>query len=268
MTDFLLKENAGVWFGFFPRLEALGFTNAFTCRFHGESDLVPDNLNLALHVGDNAEKVLRNRKTVAGALGIDAGKFTACQQVHGDKIAVVDKEDIGAGRTDFSSAIADKDALITAEANVPLMLFFADCVPVVLADPLTGAVGIAHAGWRGSTLAIAAKTACKMAEVFGTDLTRLVAAIGPSIGPCCYEVDEKVFRQGREWESCFHPTTPGHWQLDLWQMNRLQLLAAGLKPENVLAANICTEHNRQLFFSYRAEKGRTGRLSAVILRKQ
>ena len=267
MSDFLIKEREGIWYGFFPKLEDLGFAHAFTCRLHGDSDLVPGNLNMALHVGDDPEKVLCNRKRVAEALAIDAASITTCEQVHGSEIVVVIADKIGSGAFRQADAIADTDALITSEKNVPLMLFFADCVPVMFADPETGAVGIAHAGWRGSVRGIAAKTVRRLVSEYGVKPQNLVAAIGPSIGSCCYEVDAVVHNQADNFLDCFKATTPGHWRLDLWRMNEKQLLEEGLLPENILCAEICTEHNKELFFSYRAEFGRTGRLAAVISRK-
>ena len=267
MDEFLLREKAGIWYGFFPKLEQLGFAHAFTCRVRGNSTIVPGTLNMALHVGDEPQKVLLNRKAVARALAIDAAAITTCEQVHGSKVEIVTKERIGSGALAFPEAIAGTDALITVEKNAPLMLFFADCVPVILADPVTGAVGVAHAGWRGSVAGIAAKTAERMVREFGVDLKNLIAAIGPSIGPCCYEVDDVVYEQGKNYYDCFMPTTVGHWRLDLWRMNELQLLEKGLLSENILRADVCTEDNKELFFSYRGENGKTGRLAAVIFRK-
>ena len=132
---------------------------------------------------------------------------------------------------------------------------------------MTGAIGLAHGGWRGTAGRIALKTVRLMQEAFGVRPEQLLAAVGPSIGPCCYEVDGTVYEQAREFNACFTPASPGHWQLDLWEMNRLQLLQEGLKPENIMCAGICTADNRELFFSYRAEAGKTGRLAAVICSK-
>ena len=267
MAEFLLRESNGVWYGFFPLLEKFGFTHAFTCRLHGNSDLLAGGLNMALHVGDTQQKVVQNRKAVADALSIMAERITTCEQIHGSNIVVVTPEKIGSGAFCFSDTIAGTDALITKEKAVPLMLFFADCVPVIFADPITGAVGAAHAGWRGSVAGIAAKTVRKMVEEFGCAPENLLAAIGPSIGPCCYEVDSTVYEQAKEFDACFSPASPGHWQLNLWKMNKMQLLQEGLKPENIMCADICTADNKELFFSYRAEAGKTGRLATVICGK-
>ena len=106
-----------------------------------------------------------------------------------------------------------------------------------------------------------------MVQEFDVVPENLLAAIGPSIGSCCYEVDSTVYEKAKQFDACFTPTSLGHWQLDLWKMNRQQLLQEGLKPENIMCAGICTADNRELFFSYRAEAGKTGRLAAVICSK-
>lgn len=267
MAEMLLRETNGIWYGFFPIIEKLGFKHAFTCRLHGKSDLPAGGLNMALHVGDSQQQVVQNRKDLAAALSIKAESITTCEQIHGSNIELVTSKKIGRGAFAFSDTIAGADALITKEKDVPLMLFFADCVPVVFADPVTGAVGVAHAGWRGSVATIAAKTVRKMVEEFGVVPENLLAAIGPSIGPCCYEVDGTVYEQAKDFAACFSSVGNGHWQLNLWKMNEMQLLQEGLKSENIMCADICTADNKELFFSYRAEAGKTGRLAAVICSK-
>lgn len=177
------------------------------------------------------------------------------------------KELIGSGALDFATTIADTDGLVTAERQVPLMLFFADCVPVLLVDTKGEAIACVHAGWRGSVGSIAAKAVTVMQEQFGAQPENIVAAIGPSIGPCCYEVDSKVWEQAPVYHRCFAATRPGHWQLDLWQVNRQQLEEAGLRPEHILCAGYCTSHHVDRYFSYRAEVGKTGRLAALIYKK-
>ena len=116
-------EN-NIWWGMFPRLTQAGFGNACSCRLHGESSLVPGTLNLALHVGDDADLVLQNRRLFAQALGLDASKFTTCEQVHGSNVAVVDEALVGTGATALADTIKDTDALVTNLANVPLLLLF------------------------------------------------------------------------------------------------------------------------------------------------
>lgn len=123
MQDFIITQNNNIWWGMFPRLTQAGFGNACSCRLHGESDMVPGTLNLALHVGDEVELVLQNRRLFAQALGLDASKFTTCEQVHGSNVAVVDEALVGAGATTLADTIKDTDALVTNLTNVPLLLF-------------------------------------------------------------------------------------------------------------------------------------------------
>ena len=264
MKNFSIIQKNNIWYGTFPALEEAGFVNACSCRLHGESDVVPGTLNLALHVGDDVEKVLRNRKVFAEAMGVDANLFTTCQQVHGSKVVQVTKELVGSGAKDFANTIADTDALITNLPDVPLMLFYADCVPVLLADLETGAIGLAHAGWRGTVANIGAKTLVAMGEAFGTKPENVLAAIGPSIGACCYEVDDFVRDQSSGYEEFFASKGGGKYHLDLWGMNAKQLQEAGVPAEKITIAGICTNDNVELFCSYRAEQGKTGRMGVCL----
>ena len=264
MEKFIITQKNNIWYGTFPALEEAGFVNACSCRLHGKSDVVEGTLNLALHVGDDVEKVLLNRKAFAEAIGVDANRFTTCQQVHGSKVVQVTKALVGSGAKDFANTIADTDALITNLPDVPLMLFYADCVPVLLADLETGAIGLAHAGWRGTVANIGAKTLAAMGEAFGTKPENILAAIGPSIGACCYEVDDFVRDQASGYEEFFAPEGGGKYQLDLWGMNAKQLQEAGVPEENITVAGICTNDNVELFCSYRAEQGKTGRMGVCL----
>jgi YfiH family protein len=184
--------------------------------------------------------------------------------VHGSKIVRVTEELIGSGAENFANTIADTDALITNIPDVPLLLFYADCVPVLLADVETGAVGLAHAGWRGTVANIGAKTLAAMVEAFGTKPENVLAAIGPSIGACCYEVDDFVRDQASGYEEFFAAKGGGKYQLDLWGMNVKQLVEAGVLQENISVAGVCTNDNVDLFCSYRAEQGKTGRMGVCL----
>ena len=133
--DFKLTSYNNIWFGYFNSFEQAGFTTACSARLHGESDIVPGTLNLALHVGDNPQKVLRNRQKFAEAIGVKAERFTTCAQVHGSKVQVVSEHLIGSGALSFADTVPETDALITNLADVPLLSFYADCVPVLLSDP-------------------------------------------------------------------------------------------------------------------------------------
>lgn len=268
MVDFSITQKNNIWFGSFPLLTQAGVLNACSCRLHGASAVQAGTLNLALHVGDEPELVLRNRGRFAEAIGVDAKRFTTCAQVHGSEVAVVDEALVGAGALTLSDTIANTDALITKLRNVPLLLFYADCVPVLIADTKSSAIGLAHAGWRGTVAQIAKKTVRALQESFGCEPQNLVAAIGPSIGSCCYEVDDFVRDRAAGYEEFFAPVPEkqGRYMLDLWGYNRRELVESGLRAENIAVAGVCTAHNHELFCSYRAEQGKTGRMGVCLCR--
>jgi YfiH family protein len=167
----------------------------------------------------------------------------------------------------YHEAISKTDALITNVPNLPLMLCYADCVPLLIADPKRKVVALSHAGWRGTVAAIAKKTVEKMTEEFGCQPADCLVGIGPSIGFCSYEVDDTVISElQRAFSWWAHVVRPEgkKWKLDLWQANAQQLIDVGVVRENIVISNFCTVCNRDLFFSHRAEKGQTGRMSAII----
>lgn len=222
---------------------------------------------MALHVGDEPKLVIENRKKVCSSLQLDFAALTCAEQVHGDKVAVVGKEEIGSGREDYDKNIAGADALVTDMAGVPLMLCYADCVPVVITDPARRVAAAVHAGWRGTVNNIVAKTLAVMKERFGSRGEDCLAAIGPSIGPCCYKVDSAVYDLGRSnlagYEDFFTSIKTGEWSFDLQAANERQLLDGGLPPAGIAVSDICTSCNNELFFSHRAEQGKAGRFAAL-----
>ena len=267
MTSFVLHKQGDLELGIFPRLTRADLLHAFTGRQGGTSALVPGGLNMALHVGDNKEDVLSNRRKVASVLGFEPSRITTCQQVHGTTVSLVTEAMIGSGADDYAKSIQGVDALVTQLRQVPLMLFFADCVPVMFFDPVTKTIALAHAGWRGSVGDIALKTLHCMERNYKCQSANVLVGIGPSIGSCCFEVDQAVLDAAPGYVDCFRPTRPGHWQLDLWQVNKKQLLGAGVQEQNILCAECCTYEHKDKFFSYRAEDGKTGRMAAIIMLK-
>ena len=267
MAGFAFTEKNGIRWGCFPAWEALGVCHGFTCRVGGESDLVPGGLNMALHVGDDPEKVLENRRKAAAAMGFDLARTATCAQVHGTVLAKVTEAEAGRGALELATTIPGTDGLLTDCTDLPLMLFYADCTPVLLVDTESTAIAVLHAGWRGSVGRIAQKGVQALHDWYGTRPEAIVAGIGPSIGPCCYEVDDKVRDRAKGFEGCFAPHGEGHYLLDLWKLNQQQLVEAGVKPENISVAEVCTCCHNDQYFSYRREKGKTGRLAAVLWRK-
>lgn len=266
MGRFQLVMQNNLWFGTFSQFEQLAVKHGISTRTGGVSSQPFASLNLGLHTGDEADKVKENRRRFAYAVGVEPSRLTTAEQVHGDKIFIVRQEHAGLGAEEYSQAIKDVDALITNIPGIPLLLFFADCVPVLIIDPKKRAIAISHAGWKGTVAGIAGKTIKAMEQEYGTNPADCLAGIGPSIGQCCYEVNENVIDQLKVfpyWQDLVAPKGP-RWLLNLWEANRRQLLDAGLVPDNVAVSAVCTACNTELFFSYRAEKGNTGRMGAVI----
>jgi YfiH family protein len=227
---------------------------------------------MALHVGDEADIVWENRQRFFQALELKAEKLVTPQQVHGAIIRKVTIADAGRGAKDYADAIADTDALITNAPGLPLMLCFADCVPVIFLDPEKRAVGIAHAGWKGTVAKIARETVWKMQDEFGSEPGDILAGIGPSIGPCCFAVGEEVAEKFRE---AFPKAVDkliveqeGQLSVNLWEANSLQLLEAGVSAGNIEMADTCTYAHEELYFSHRRQGMTRGGQAALLMMKE
>jgi YfiH family protein len=193
------------------------------------------------------------------ARGLDAARVAFARQVHGASVAVARA----------SGRLGAADVVLTDRPGLPVAVLTADCLPIIILDPGgAGApprVAVVHAGWRGTAQAVA-RVAVEALIRAGGDARSFLASIGPSIGPCCYEVDWPVIRRldvgfPGLWPSWVKPGTPGHWMLDLWRANRDQLVAAGVEPARIENLGLCTSCRLDLFFSYR--RGALGRLTTV-----
>jgi YfiH family protein len=218
---------------------------------------------------------------VAEAVGVNPDRLLRVRQVHG--ASVVEHR---AGRP--LAATAEADIIVTDDATVAIAVQVADCVPVLLADERTGCAAAAHAGWRGLALDVPARAVGAMVDRFGTRPADVLAVVGPSIGPCCYEVGDDVparFRaapfaeqQLERWFSTHRTASvrnpsmpartgssrPGRWFLDLWAATRDGLAAAGVAPDRILVAELCTASHPEVFCSYRRDGSAAGRLAAVM----
>ncbi len=246
-------------------------SHGFSTRLGGRGTSPYDTLNLAFHVGDRPEVVLQNRQLVCRALGAEISQMVAGQQVHGADLAVVSAGQAGRGALASETALPAVDGLLTNQPGLLLSAFYADCVPVFLLDPVRRAIALVHAGWKGTVARIGAGAVAKMSAVFGTDPADCLAGIGPSIGPCCYEVDEPVIRLGTGmftwWAEVLKPAGPGRAMLDLWAANQKILLEAGIREENLSVARVCTSCHRRVLFSHRGGRGVTGRMGAFLMLK-
>ena len=271
MSFYLEKQGSNIWHGKFSSFVLPGLVHGISTRFGGVSKAPYAAMNLALHTGDVAQDVWKNRRLFCESLGLCAERLCTPEQVHGEQIVRVMSAHAGRGSREYMDALPQTDALITNERNLPLLLCFADCTPLLFYDPEHHAVGAAHGGWRGTVQKIGQKTVLAMQQQFGTRPEACLAAIGPSIGPCCYEVGEEVagrFRAafGNRAAELLHETDGGI-HLDLWQANQVQLEEIGMDVQNIDRADTCTACNSDIFFSYRADQGTTGRIGAMIALK-
>lgn len=260
------------WMEKFPELE---LTAGFTTRLGGLSDEEFDSLNCGLHVFDHDNKVIANRQLIADAVQIPLSKWTYGEQTHSDKVHIVTELDYGKGIVSRTDALQATDAFVTQSRNGCLAALFADCVPLYFIDPIHQAVGLAHAGWKGSVLQIAKATVETMQEAYGSQPKEMFAAIGPSIGDCCYEVDGLVMDQVQALSdklglepsirsSIASVQNNGKYKLSLQQLNRQIMIKAGILPSSIEVTEQCTSCNTDLFYSHRKENGKTGRMIAWI----
>jgi YfiH family protein len=197
------------------------------------------------------------------------------RQVHGAAVARV-----RAGDDPAAVARFEADALVTSDANVALGVFVADCIPALLVDPRSGAVAVAHAGWRGTVAGVLPAAVRALSEEFGARAADLRVALGPAIGPCCFEVGPEVVRAveaalgGAAGADVVLPSprgAAGKWHVDLKAVNRLLLARAGVAPDAIDTAPDCTAHDQARFFSYRRDcrrdRDRTGQLMGIVARQ-
>lgn len=209
-------------------------------------------------------------EAAAASLGVPRERLLLIRQVHGTGVAVVRRDRSGPAR-EAAAHRPEADIIISDDPSVAIGVRVADCVPVLAFDTRAGAAGAAHAGWRGTARGAAARLVTAMGEAFGTKADDLICAIGPSLGPCCGEVGQEVpgaFRDAgadeRSLARWFRPGASGKPYVDLWLANRDQLERAGVRPDRIHAAELCTKTHAGRFHSYRAARERAGRMLAAI----
>ena len=246
--------------------EGIAVPHAFTTRLGGVSSGVLSSLNLGLHRGDRAENVAENYARLAKTIGFVPEKLVLTHQVHGDVVRVVTQQDC-AGID--HRLYPECDGLITNTPGVTLVVFTADCTPILLHDPVTGAVGAVHAGWRGTAYDIAGKAVRKMEAEFGCRPEDIRAAIGPNIGACCFQTDSDVpAAMAETFGSVAEPyitASENKFYVNLKAMNALALRRAGVA--NIEISTDCTMCNPEKFWSHRYTGGRRGSQGALILCK-
>ncbi len=243
-----------------------GVRHAFTTRLGGVSPAPFDSLNFFERNGDTAENVLANYRLLGQAVGLDFSRAVGNRQVHGDTVKRVYASD--AGKILYSDRPYDADGLITDVPDLPLVAFSADCCTILLYDPVRRCVGAVHAGWKGTALGVARRAIEAMAKACGSAPPDIRAALGPAIGPCCFETDGDVPQAllkgfGTDADR-FIERRGEKYHIDLKGVNRAWLLRAGLLPEHIEAHEACTACRLDRYWSHRKLGARRGGQIAVI----
>jgi len=257
---FIQKNAGGCVYMTAPSIKA---THAFTTRFGGVSQGIYSSLNLGINCGDDPANVRENYRLICRALDISEYDVVCSNQIHGTHIRVVTREDCG-GLLKIKPQEAD--GLITCDAEVALMVFTADCVPILLHDHARGAIGAVHAGWRGTALNIAGAAIKRMVEEFHCDPADIRAAIGPCISRCCYETGQDVADAlrgalGEAADRCV-AVRGEKYMADLKESNRLLLERAGLR--DITISGECTSCRSEKYWSHRRTNGKRGSQIAII----
>ncbi|MCG8500124.1 MAG: peptidoglycan editing factor PgeF [Firmicutes bacterium] len=256
-----------------PAFENAGLVaHCFTTRLGGVSTGECETLNMGLYRNDIRENVMENYRIITKQVGIDYNGLVFSNQVHDDKIA--DVTDGDRGMQPFGEGIERGiDGLITDEPDVPLITFYADCVPLFFLDPVQKVIALVHSGWRGTVKQIGKKAIGKMINEYGCRAEDILTAIGPSIGKCHFEVDRPVAEAfykayGPCAKGFIEEKQNGKYHIDLWTANILQFKEIGIRERNITLAQECTCCNRHIYFSHRGNKGKTGSLAAIMMLKK
>jgi YfiH family protein len=263
-SDFNMRTEHNITFLVCEPLERAGFKNAFSTRFGGASPLPKNALNLGFFSGDSRENVIENRRRFLQAIGAADRTLVTARQIHSAELRIVKTE------SEISLPSPDCDGVVAKQGGIVAGVFTADCTPVLIGDPVTGAFAAVHAGWRGTVNRIVEKSVNTLSAEFGIDPKDCVVAIGPAAGRCCYQVGPDVIEQfQRELDYAVQLFSDRHGDkanLDVVGANVHQLLHSGIRPENIHNCGLCTMCRPDLFFSYRMEKssGAVGRMLSVI----
>jgi len=253
------QENSGLVTYRFESFAAEKLVHAVFTRLGGVSKEPFASLNVGSSVGDDPAAVAENYNRIYTHLGLSPEQVVTPFQVHSNRVEVVTAGDAG-------RVLANTDGLATDVPGLALVLRFADCQPILLYDPVHHALALAHAGWRGVAKGIAYRAVEAMQAAFDTDPRDLIAGLGPAIGPCHYTVGDKVAAAMGyslpDWSKVMQPEGKD-WRLDLSAANAQQLAAVGVR--HIEHAGLCTACHNDVFFSHRADQGRTGRFAMAAL---
>lgn len=263
-----IVNNNGLVYIRFPKLTACGkVRHFFSTRLGGVSTGQYSSVNLSFNNGDSRENVLENYGRLCNCTEISMSHLTLSAQTHTSNVISVTEEDIGRGI--YREPFTDVDGMVTDRPGIALVTHFADCTPLIFCDPVKNVIASSHAGWRGTVKEIGRITVEKMIDEYGCRPDNIIAAIGPHIDRCCYEVDDPVAEEFRKLsylglDKILQPKDNGHYMLDLTEANMQILENAGINPNNIDVSDICTCCNSDELHSHRATGGKRGILAAVI----
>lgn len=270
-----VNEKNGIAYITFPKLSVFDkdMVHGFSTRSGGVSKEHLSSMNLSFSRGDDRENVMENHRRFAKALGYEETKLVFSDQVHLTKFHKVTKNDCGKGILKESD-IKEIDGLVTDEPGIPIITFYADCVPLFFYDPVKKVIAMAHSGWRGTVERIGAKMIAYMETEYGSRVQDIICAVAPSICQKCYEVSEdvafrflEVFGEGYG-DELLYAKEHGKYQLNLHKACEITLLEAGIKEKHLDVTDLCTCCNPDFFFSHRASHGMRGNLAGVMMIKE
>ena len=268
MKPYHLHQKGDCQYVTFPALEHFPeLKHLFTTRIGGVSEGCCSSWNFGAKSLDAEVNIIRNHEILADVLGVTTAKMVTSAQTHTTNIRVVTAEDGGTGIIPNPS-FQDVDGLVTNERNLAIITGHADCNPVYFFDPVKQVIGLAHSGWKGTLGGISEKMVALMAEKYGSRPSDILAGIGPALCQDCFEVDQDV-------ADCFYARNQAYREfayekgiktyIDLKQIIRYDLLAAGLLDEHIFDMGLCTKENTDLFFSHRGQQGKRGIMAAVMM---
>ncbi len=266
-----VKQHQDTVYLQFPSFNDTELVNhGFSTKHGGYSKGCYSSMNLSFTRGDDPSIVDKNFRRFTDAIGADYMGLVLSDQVHKAHIRRICQNDMGKGvyRT---SDVKNTDGMITNVPGITLVTFYADCVPLFFLDPVNKAIGLSHAGWRGTVAGIGPKTVLAMKEAYGTKAEDILVGIGPSIGPCCYEVSEDVIIEFEKKTNhgiiakIAHKTDSMHYMLDLWAANRYLLMDAGVVSSNITVTDLCTKCHSEDFYSHRMMGANRGSLAGMMM---
>lgn len=265
-----IHEKDGVVYLTFRNLEQAEVKHGFSTRLGGVSEGDLAAMNLSFHRGDDAEAVMENHRRFARAVGYDERRLVFSDQVHTTHIYKVTEADCGKGITRETDIIGI-DGLVTNQPGIPLITFYADCVPLFFYDPVQKVVALAHSGWRGTVARIGKIMLEYMKQEYHSRVEDVLCVIGPSICQNCYEISADVAEEfqkefsAQQYTDFMQDAGNGKYHLNLWKVNQYILLDAGIVKNHLEITDICTCCNPEFLFSHRASNGKRGNLGAVIM---